>query len=190
MKSYLIVALITAVLASFGCRQKQKKTNDPEEGISALSIIKGQLNKIDSSFAEFIKYEKINDKTDTTYLRRDEVKKFAEPFLQQPDISGNDFNGKYKEERLIDEQQNNLSITSTLKEGEQSPVQKQIIIVDLSDISQGNVQSIYIDANKLSGDSTIEQKLFWELDKLFTIHTTVQKENQPEKTHYLKVTWQ
>jgi len=65
-----------------------------------------------------------------------------------------------------------------------------MLSVDISDISNGHVQSIFIDTYKESGDSTIERKLVWEVDKYFTIYTTIQKNNQPEKNYFTKVTWQ
>jgi hypothetical protein len=54
----------------------------------------------------------------------------------------------------------------------------------------GKVQSIFIDRYISSKDSTVEQKLFWEIDQYFSIHSIIEKENQPEKTRFTKVAWQ
>jgi hypothetical protein len=187
MKNYLIVpALIT--LLSAGCKEKKETKQDPP--ISALSIIKGQLNKLDTLLYAFTKYNRTNDKSDTTYLKREEVRQYTGPFLSLPDIADKNNYKKYTEEKLIDAQTDVLSIISTLKDGENSEVLKQILVIDVSDLSNAKVQSIFIDRNMTSNDSTIEQKLFWQIDQYFTINSAISKENQPDKTNFLKVTWQ
>jgi len=188
MKNYLILPALIAIFFA-ACREKKETKQEPL--ISALSIIKGQVNKLDASLYAFIKYDNKNDnKPDTTYLKREEVRKFTEPFLSLPDITDKMNYKKYTEERFIDAQQETLSIISTLKNGEISEVLKQIMIIDVADISNGKVQSIFIDRNITSNDSTIEQKLFWQIDRYFTINNTIIKENQPDKTHFTKVAWQ
>jgi len=90
---------------------------------------------------------------------------------------------------LIDAQQETLNITSTAK-NENAEIQKQIIVIAMADISSGKVQSIFIDRYLPSKDSTIEQKLFWEIDNYFSIGSIIEKENQPDKTRFTKVAWQ
>jgi hypothetical protein len=188
MKNYLIIPALTLILFS-AC--KEKNSSKDEVPISAISIIKGQLNKLDSSIYEFTKLERNDIKTDTTYLKREEVRKFAEPFLALPEIATKNYNKKYDETRLINAEDETLSITSIPKPAnENAEIQKQMIIIGLADIANGNVKSIYIDRYIPSKDSTIEQKLFWEIDKYFSIGTIVQKTNQPDKTSFTKIAWQ
>jgi hypothetical protein len=185
MKNSLIISTLVTVLLT-GCQNKKKEKSDLP--ISALSIIKGQLNKLDSSMYAFMKLERNGNKTDTTYLKREEVRKLAEPFLALPDITDKKTYKKYSEERLIDAEQGTLSITSTLKDNEDAEIQKQMLIVGMGDGPSGNVKSIFIETARKSGDATIEQKLFWELDKYFTV--LIEKDNQPEKNNFMKVVWQ
>jgi len=186
MKNYLI---LPALIAIFFAACKEKKETKQEAPISALSIIKGQLNDLDTSLYSIIKYETTDDSLDSAYLKRDEVRKFATPFLTLPEIADKEYYENYTEERLIDDQQETLNITSTAK-NENAEIQKQIIVIGLADISSGKVQSIFIDRYIPSKDSTIEQKLFWEVDKYFSIGNIIVKDNQPDKTHFTKVTWQ
>lgn len=186
MKNYLI--LLAFVIIFFpACKEKTETKQEPP--ISALSIIKGQLNGLDTSLYEIIKYETANNISDTTYLKREEVRKFAAPFLSLPEIADKEYNKNYTEERLIDAQQGTLNITSTAQ-NENAEIQKQIIVVTLADDASGKVQSIFIDRYIPSKDSTIEQKLFWEVGKYFSIGSIIEKENQPDKTHFTKVAWQ
>jgi hypothetical protein len=188
MKDYIILSVFAIILIA-GC--KQKKEEKKEKAISAISIIKGQLKQLDTSLFAFTKYETVNNKIDTTYLKREEAVKFAEPFLSLPEIVNSSYTDKYNEEKLIDAQQQTLNITATpTAKNDNAEIQKQILIIDLTDASSARVQSIFIDRYINSGDSTIEQKLFWEIDKSFSISSIIEKENQPDKTHFIKIAWQ
>lgn len=187
MKNYLILSALILIIFT-AC--KEKKGTKQEPAISALSIIKGQINKLDTSLFAFTRYDITDNNSDTIYMKREEVRKYAEPFLSLPDIAGKNIYRKYTEERLIDAQLETLNVISTLKDTENSEVLKQIMVIDVADVSNAKVQSIFIDRNIPSNDSIIEQKLFWQIDKYFTINTAIIKENQPEKTHFIKVIWQ
>ncbi len=186
MKNYWFIPALL-VISVVGCKEKKKLKEDPP--ISAISIIKGQLNQLDTSLYQLTKYETIDSITDTTYLKRDDVRKYASPFLSIPDIADNKYSSNYDEERLIEAEEQTLSITSTARDPN-SEIQKQIVIIGLSDLSNGKVKSIYIDRLLPKSDSTLEQKLFWEIDKSFSVANIIQKENQPDKTHRLQVAWQ
>lgn len=169
------------------CKGKNETSKEP--AISVISIIKGQVHHLDTSLFQIMKFETIEDKTDTSFLKREEVRNFAADFLSLPDITLNDYLDNYVEERLIDAGQNTLSITATAKK-ESLEIQKQIIITPLDEFATGNVQSIYIDRFVQTKDSTIQQKLFWQIDKYFRVVSIIQKGDLPEKTHILKVTWE
>ena len=179
-----LVLVFTLLIA---CKQKKKSSKEP--AISAISIIKGQLNQLDTSLFQITKLETTDGKTDTAFVKREEVRGLAKDFLSLPDITQNDYAGNYTEERLIDETQNVLSITATAK-NDKPEIQKQMIIVPLDKFAAGNVQSIYIDRIVQAKDSLLQQKLFWEIDKYFQVGNIIQKGILPEKTLVLKVTWE
>ena len=188
MKNYLILPALSVIFFVACKGEKDSETKD-ESPISALGIIKGQLNRLDTSLYAITKYETSDHTTDSVYLKREEIRKYVAPFLSLPEIADKNYYKNYTEEKIIDAQQQTLNITSTAK-NEDAEIQRQILIIDMADISNGKVQSIFIDRYIPSADSTIEQKLFWEIDKSFSISNIVEKENQPEKTHYLRITWQ
>jgi hypothetical protein len=192
MKNYLFLAALLVMLLA-ACKRKRdpekEKEVKEERPISALSIIKGQLNHLDTSIYEVKKFETRNNVTDSAYLRRDEIRKIAAPFLSLPDIADEKYYENYTEDKLIDAEQNTLNITSISK-SDTAEIQKQIIIVSISPTENSKVQSIFIDRYMSKGDSTIEQKLFWVLDNYFSIRNIIEKENQPDKILSTKVTWQ
>lgn len=186
MKNYLIISALIAILFA-ACREKKEAKQEPP--ISVLSIIKGQLNHLDTSLYGITQYETADNTTDTIYPKRDEIRSIAAPFLSLPEIADKDYYKNYTEEKVIDAQQETLNITTTAK-NDNAEIQKQIIVIALADVSSGKVQSIFIDRYITSKDSTVEQKLFWELDQYFSIRNIIEKENQPEKIRFTKLVWQ
>jgi hypothetical protein len=185
MKNYLFVPVLIVVFLS-ACKEKIKP--EEETPISAVSIIKGDLHKLDSLLFEIKKIETQNGISDTSYLKKDDLKKYAAPFLDLQDIANNNYTKNYKEDRFIDAESQSLNIISTAT-GD-AEIQKQIIIVDIADISSGKVKSIYIDRYKTSGDSSIQLKLSWEIDKSFLVDSIIQRNDQSERIHRVKVEWQ
>lgn len=186
MKNYLILAAIAFVALS-ACKEKNK--TEEEIPISAVSIIKGQLKHLDSSLYQIMKIESRNGNPDTTFIKREDIRKYAASFLDLPDIANDDYHKNYTEDRLIVAETQTLNIISTA-ERRNAEIQKQVIITDLTDLANGRVQSIYIDRYKSAGDSAIQLKLFWEIDKSFSIDSIIQKDDQPERFHRIKVEWQ
>ena len=182
----IFISLVSFSIVFNSC--KEKKENSHEPVISAISIIKGQLNHLDTSFYQISKIETINGKTDTTYLKREEVRGLASDFLSLTDISQSNYSKNYMEERLIDEGQNILSITATAK-NEQQELQKQIIIIPLDELASGKVESIYIDRSVQIKDSSTQQKLFWQIGRYFQVVSIIQKGSDPEIIHIRKVKW-
>ena len=184
---YTYYIFILFVYVTTGC--KEKKETSKGIAISVVSIIKGQVNHLDTSLYQIMKYETKNSKTDTSYLKREEVRGLANSFLNLPDISKNNYEDNYTEERLIDQGQNTLSIIATAK-NEKLEIQKQIIIVPLDELAAGKVQSIYIDRFVQVNNIDTEQKLFWQVDKFFQAGNIIQAGGPGEKTEIIKVTWQ
>ena len=192
MKNYLIISALTVILL-LACKgekdRKGEKDAKKDAPLSALSIIKGQLNNLETSIYEVKKFETIDNVTDSSYLKKEDIRKAAAPFLSLPEIADEKYYEKYTEDKVLDAQQNILNIT-TIAKSDTTEIQKQFIIVDISPTTDNKVQSIYIDRYISKGDSTLEQKLFWEIDKSFLIRSITGKKDQPEKVHSIKVMWQ
>ena len=182
--SYLFFGVTLLFIA---CKGNKKETS--KQDISVLSIIKGQINHLDTSFYQIIKYETKDGKTDSSILKREEIKAVAADFLSLPDLTGKELKEKYTEEKLIDNNQNTLNIISTAN-NDNLEIRKQIIIVPIDDLASGKVQSIFFDRYIEKKDSSIEQKLFWQIDKFFQIGTIIRKANGPEQISFLKVRWE
>jgi len=186
MKWYTFLLFIPVFIVA-ACKNDKK---DPEDSfISALSIIKAQVNHIDTSLYQITLYNSDDDHTDTTYLKREELRDVAKSFLDLPDITVSNLSGQYSQERLIDAEQNILSITSTAKDS-LLEIQQQIIIVALEDIGSGKVKSIFVDRFRDLPDGLLEQKMYWEVDKYFRIGNIIHHPDQPEEVSVTRVTWE
>ena len=192
MKNYLIIPVLIFILF-INCKEKkgskEPKGSKEDPPISALSIIKGQVNDLETSLYEVRKFETIGNVVDSSYLKKEEIRNVASPFLSLREIADEKYYEKYTEDKVIDAQQNILNITSIAK-SDTMEIQKQFIVIEISATENSKVQSIYIDRYISNGDSTLEQKLYWEIDKSFLIRNIIEKKDQPEKIHSVKVVWQ
>jgi hypothetical protein len=186
---YVLTFTVSFFLIACKSKKDSKTDKSTNSSISVLSIFNGQVNHIDTSLYQVTRLDTKDGKTDTTYIRREDVRELAAPFLSLPDISRKDYEENYTEERFIDETQNSLSITATAKK-EGLEILKQIIIVPIDDLASGKVQSIFIDRQVQQGDSSVEQKLFWQVNKFFQVGSIIQKDANAEQTKLLKVTWE
>jgi len=186
MKSFSILLFSFSILF-ISCKGKKDIPDKPE--ISAISIIKGQVNHLDTSFYQLMKFETKQGKTDTSYIKREEIRELAADFLSLPDITQKVFDEKYTEDHLIDDGQNSLSIISTTK-NDDLELRKQIIIVPLNELATGKVKSIYFDQHIEKDNMSIDKKLFWQIDEYFQVATIIQTKNLPEQIRTVKVTWE
>ena len=167
MKNYLIIPALVAI-SFIGCKEKKEAKQEPP--ISALSIIKGQINRLDTSLYGITKYETTGNFTDTVYLKREEIRKFAAPFLSLPEIADKKYYENYTEERLIDAQQETLSITATAK-NENAEIQKQIIIIIIACFDHFQIVNIYfIKENSVTILSFVKNEAFAQMDPVDFCH--------------------
>jgi len=186
MKNFSVFLILVSM---FFAACKGKKVISDNKAISAVSIIRGQIKHLDTSFYQIMKYVMKDGKTDSSYLKREDVRTESADFLSLPDITQNDLSKNYSEEHLLDNSQNALSIIYTAKQ-ENLEIKKQIIIVPIDELAAGKVQSIFFDRYIIKGDSTLQQKLFWQVDKFFQVGTILQVGSEPEQMTTSKVTWE
>ncbi|MBD0353077.1 MAG: hypothetical protein ICV65_18195, partial [Flavisolibacter sp.] len=51
------------------------------------------------------------------------------------------------------------------------------------------VKTIYIDRLMNKGDSMVQKRLMWRVNKRFQVATIVQKQGQPDKVETMEVVW-
>jgi hypothetical protein len=133
--------------------------------------------------------ETIDTTTSTTYIRREDFRKYAEPFLEIPDITANKWQEDYKETKMFDEAMNKIILTYTTAEPK-NEVRREDVVLDPTN-AEGNseVTTIIINTVRDFKDSSIEKNMVWYVDKIFKIVTKFQKAGHPEKVKQVEVIW-
>ncbi len=155
-----------------------------------VSYLKGQVAHIDSSLYTLIQVNKSGNGADTVYLLREAFKNAAQPFISLPDITAGKLKEKYTESRLYDETLDRFIITYTPKDHDEDlEILRQDVVITPNTGDGDKVESVYIERQQSGGDSTVQQKMSWEVATGFTIRAIIQKKNSPEKLQNTEVTW-
>src|SRR5207248_6830436 len=122
------------------------------------------------------KIDTVDSLNDTTYLKREEFKKYAKDFLELPDITSDKWKDDYKESKLYDEDLKSVILTYTSK-NKDNEVQREDVMIEPQPDENGNskVKTILIDKWSTNGDSTVHKNMVWESDKRFLILTKVNR---------------
>lgn len=175
---------IIVVLFIIGCAKKKKDNFFP-----VLSYIKSQVAHVDTSFYEIIKVTWDSTHTDTTYLKREQFKDAAKDFLEIPDLTEKKYSPLYTEEKFFDEGLNRVIFTCKPNNPNSAIIQRQETQVLPDPSGSDKVKSFFIDLVSSNQDSAVEKKLLWKVDQSFQVATLIDKPNQPEITHIVKVIW-
>ncbi len=182
--------IFTSVLCSillYSCKSKQKEGEEVINFFPVLSLLKSQIANVDTSFYQIVKIQKENGHSDTAFLERTEFKTYAKDFISIPDISSNDLKDEYTETKLYDDAIRRVVLSYIPKESDVEIQRQDVTISPSGDSSK--VETIYIDWLKDEGDSIVQKKMLWQMDKSFQIITSISKPGQPERLKTVQVSW-
>jgi hypothetical protein len=173
-----------AVLMLGSCGKSSKK----EAYIPVGVIIKAQVNNIDTSLYTIIKVNYVDSiRSDTEYVRREDVRALAQDFLNIPELSKSD----YTEENFPGPTEGASTFTYRPVKPDKQELKQVDLIIDPSLEMQGKSQITTIIIEKLiaNKDSSVEKKLLWQTDKSFQVTKIKQLPGQPEMYSSYKVIW-
>ena len=183
----MVFICLLGVVVFNSCTSKQKSEEEENSFFPVVSFLKSQVAHVDTSFYRIVKVEQENGRSDTSYLKREEFKIYAKEFTSIPDISSDDLKDEYAETKLYDEALERVVLSYTPKEND-AEIQRQDITI-LPDNAESKVETIYIDQLYEEGDSIVQKKMLWRMDKKFQITTSVSKSGQPERLKTVQVSW-
>ena len=188
MKNYLLLLLPVVILTS-SCKQKKKE--EDKHFISVVSLIRKQVEHVDTSVYNIVKTVYTDSlHIDTTYIPREQFADVAKDFLDIPDLSDKKVAKRYKEDLAVqDEMINRVIITYTPVNPDNEEVKKQELLATPIPGQEARVNNIIIIREINNRDSFLQKKMLWQLDKSFQIVTTSQKPGKPEISATTKVTW-
>lgn len=185
----LLLSFLFAFLL-FSCKTKIAKPEVPAADIFPVNdYLKGQVARMDTSLASYIKIETVDGRSDTMPIKSSEVRWYAADFLKLPDIASPKLKNDYEITHLYDEELDAFAFTFTTREDH--PVKSEHVILDPQQNAEGknDIKSIFVDLWQKNGGSSIRKNMLWEADKSFQIITTTDAPGTPEIIKKLKVVW-
>ena len=180
--------IILVSICFWSCTQNQK-TNTHSKSVEKIdtffpvtSFLKGQMNMLDSLPITPLHFITANNKTDSFWLKKEELRSFLQPFFT-PEIKETNLTSLFKESKFED-----LSIGAITFTYEPVKELPDTISLNRWDVyvnpETGKVSKIYLVKNIREGDKNITQQLTWLTDKGAKIVTLSAGNN--EKTELLK----
>jgi hypothetical protein len=179
------------LLAFFCIACKSKKKNaaiDNSKFFPVVSFLQSQVKGMDTSLQSITKIEMVNGKADTTVIPREDFRNYAKDFLEIPDITQKKWKGDYTESTDYDESMERAVLIYTATDPELELRQQHVTILPTFG-GNDEVKTIFLHKITNDDESTVEKKMYWEVNNYFTITTITQKENAPEQVRKLQVFW-
>ena len=181
-------SLLFIIILLVGCLPKKKGSE--KKFISTLSLIKDQINHVDTSLYSIMKIVSPDSlHNDTTYIPREEFRAAAKEFLEIPDLSDKKIAARFKEETLYDEMLNRVIITYIPENPAKEEIQKMELLVTPNTATGDKVNNIIINVMISDKDGFLQKNMLWQMDKSFQVASVSKKPGQPETTSTMKVTW-
>ncbi len=191
----LFTFLILCLLIIFSACHSKEKTEvqsintqaDVQSIFPVTDFLKGQLREIDSMPVTPLKTVTINGKTDSTWLKREDIRPFAAPFLT-PLIDSATMASYFSEKSFLDQTINaaTLSYDAKTKLPDSIKLNHWDVYIDPQ---KGTVNRIYL-VKENTGDSVhITTQLTWKANQWCSITTITQKPGKDTEVKEEKMTW-
>lgn len=184
-KTLASLLLFTAIL--FACKQEKKPVGKPY--ISVPSLIRAQVNQVDTSLFVIRKIVTVDSTSDTSFLRREDFATEAKDFLELPDLADPKIAIDYKQDSAIYDEFLNRVILTYRPVNENALIRKEEILVTPSLMEGDHFQSVMVTTFRQDRNGSVQKEMLWRMDKSFQVVTTRQTPGQPEKTSTLKIIW-
>jgi hypothetical protein len=186
----LLLALLLINLAACGSKKKPEADGDPNDTLFPVTdFIKSQVRHVDTSLYRIIAVETVDTVSTTTFVRREDFRKWAKDFIQLPDISKGDLREDYDKSEMFDEVLDKVIFTYTSKDREHLVQREDVTLAATNESGTNEVNEIIIKTSGEENDSEVEKTMVWYTNKRFTVVTKIQKGTQPQQVRKLEVIW-
>jgi hypothetical protein len=200
MKKYIFYTILVLTLTH--CTSKNKtvnnqintdtvatESNQAVKGFFPItSFLKGQLITLDSLPITLMHTITINKKTDTIWLKKQEIRPLLQPFISD-EITATNMAPFFTETKFKDETIN--AITYTYRPTNTLPDSIALRHWDMYiNPETGSIQKIYLVKEKIDKDKTYTFQLIWQTNKWAKITTLLKNKNGlNEVVKEEKITW-
>ena len=172
----LILASLFILTASSSCNSGEENNDDVNKTFFPIAgNINAELKELDSLPVAVIKYTTEGSLSDTTIADKAELRKVS-AMLTQPDISLPELKKYYREDVLMDNTINTVTMSYTTK-AEEPEVRK---IEVMFNAETDKVKSIYVEKLSKSGDTTVTRKMVWTPNRNLQVITLKAVPGKPE----------
>jgi hypothetical protein len=148
--------------------------------------LEAEIMRVDSIPRAMMKYATRDGKTDSGYIQLSEFNTLALQFLL-PEFKDGSFEKNYTESSFMDKTTQSVTFTYSAVDKD-LPLQRVDVQANPTGGNQ-QVRSIYFEKSRVSGDSVILQKMFWQGGKNFQVVSFIRIKGKPPVRQLLKVVW-
>jgi hypothetical protein len=185
MNKLLIVLLVA--ISFVAC--KSKKLDSTRAYFSIVDYLKAEVKNMDTMPLHFTKITTVDSTSDTSKITRDEFHKYAQEFLNIPDIASPDKMDDYTESNDFDELLNNVLLMYSGKK-EDDVVKNETVMMQPDESGNTHVKTLLIHTLDHENDTAVEKEMTWHIEERFQIVTKTRKPNQPEKITTVAISWE
>lgn len=178
-----LIQLFFTLLVFFLCACHSKKNNEQITPVTDLQevqtffpvteFILGQLTEIDSMPVTPLKIIIKDNKKDSIWMKRKDIRLFAAPFLQ-PVIDSVSMQKFFEEKSFMDQTINAITLTYDPKISLPDSVKLNHWDIYI-DPQKNTVQQIYLVKEETKNDATITTQLTWKVNEQCSIRTIIQQ---------------
>lgn len=180
MQKLLKAAGFSLLIFFMACNNNQERdisqVNNVEEKQSFFPVTQfllGQLNEIEGMPVTPVKITMSGDKKDSVWLKKEDIRSFATPFLR-PVIDSASMQKYFTEKSFLDQTINALTLSYDLKSNIPDSIKLNHWDVYI-DPQKGTVQRIFLVKDEVVNGQNITMQLTWKVNKWCSIRRIVQE---------------
>lgn len=144
--------------------------------------------RVDSIPRAMTKYMTRGGKTDSGYIQISEFNTLALQFLV-PEFRDGSFEKNFKENAFMDKTTQSVTFTYSTDNKDLSLQRVDVQTTPTTGSRANQVRSIYLEKSRVSGDSVILQKMYWQAGRNFSVVSLIRVKGQTPIQQQLKVVW-
>ena len=144
--------------------------------------------RVDSIPRAMTKYTTRDGKTDSGYIQLSEFNKLALQFLL-PEFKDGSFEKNFTETAFMDKSTQSVTFTYSTDNKDLSLQRADVQTTPTTGARANQVRSIYLEKSRVSGDSVILQKMYWQAGRNFSVVSLIRVKGQTPIQQQLRVVW-
>jgi hypothetical protein len=149
-------------------------------------ILESEIRQIDTTPVAIRKFMIANGRTDSGFIKPAEFHVLAMQFVA-PEFRDGRFEKEFTESSFIDNATQAATFTYSTTNRDLSLQRVDVIAVPKG--AGHEVKSVYLERNRVSGDSSVLDKMFWRAGKQFQVISLIRVKGGPPIQRQLIVSW-